>query len=85
MSIRNLPVILALLAGFVVCVVTFIYRYEGTSWLLLVFGAIVLFYILGLCLNKLFSVVLVVDEDEPEDNQEKEDTESEAEEDGEEN
>lgn len=85
MSIKNLPVILSLLAGFVVCVATLVYQYDGTSWLLLVLGALILFYILGLCLNKLFSVVLSVEEEEPDAEQEKEDTENEAEENGEQN
>ncbi len=85
MSFKNLPVMLSLLAGFVVCVVTFIYRYEGTSWLWLVLGALVLFYGLGLCLRKLFSVVLSVKEPEDEENMEneKKDAEKEAEDNGE--
>lgn len=85
MNFKNLPVMLSLLAGFVVCVVTFIYQYEGTSWLWLVLGALVLFYGLGLCLRKLFSVVLSVEEPEDEENMEneKKDAEKEAEDNGE--
>lgn len=58
MKFKNMPVILALAAGFIVCIVTFIYQYEGTSWLWLVIGTIILFYGLGLCLRKLFNVIL---------------------------
>lgn len=82
MKFKNMPVILALLAGFIVCVVTFIYRYEGISWLWLVIGAIALFYGLGLCLRQLFNVILSdeIPEEEGTDNTENEDAESEAEE-----
>lgn len=87
MKFKNMPVILALIAGFIVCVVTFIYRYEGISWLWLVIGAIALFYGLGLCLRKLFNVILAEEIPEEEnaddadvENTENEDTESEAEE-----
>lgn len=58
MKYKNLPAILALSAGFIVCIATFIYRYGGTSWLWLVIGAMVLFYGLGVCLRKLFNVIL---------------------------
>jgi phosphotransferase system glucose/maltose/N-acetylglucosamine-specific IIC component len=76
MSLKNLPVILSLLAGFVACIATFIYQYDGTSWLWIVIGALVLFYILGLCLRKLFFVVLAVkDEDEASEETESEDKE----------
>ncbi|MCM1468411.1 MAG: hypothetical protein NC086_09700 [Alistipes sp.] len=89
MKFKNMPVILALIAGFIVCMATFIYRYEGISWLWLVIGAIALFYGLGLCLRKLFNVILAeeIPEEEKEsdndadaENTENEDTESEAEE-----
>lgn len=58
MFLKNLPIILSLLAGFIVCVVTFIYQYEGMSWLWIVLGALILFYILGVCLRNLFTVIL---------------------------
>lgn len=79
MSIKNLPVILSLLAGFVVCVATFIYQYDGTGWLWILLGSMILFYILGLCLKRLYSVILSEEKKEalnPEN--EKEDTENEA-------
>ena len=66
MSFKNMPVILSLLAGFVACVATFVYKYDGTDWLWIVIGALVLFYILGLCLRKLFNVVLSVKDDDEE-------------------
>lgn len=78
MSIKNMPVILSLLAGFVACVATFVYQYEGTEWLWIVIGALVLFYILGLCLQKLFTVVLVVKDEDEEGNSEEGDEESEG-------
>jgi len=80
MKYKNLPAILALTAGFIVCVATFIYQYRGTTWLWLVIGAIVLFYGLGLCLQKLFNVILA-DETTENNNDENniEDTENEAE------
>lgn len=82
MKFKNMPVILALLAGFIVCIATFIYRYEGLSWLWLVIGTIVLFYGLGICLRKLFNVILSDDipDEEDADNTENEDAENEAEE-----
>lgn len=81
MKYKNMPSILALLAGFIVCIATFIYQYEGTTWLWLVIGAIVLFYGLGICLQKLFNVILAdeVTEEKKADNNENEDTENEAE------
>ncbi|MDD6571025.1 MAG: DUF2892 domain-containing protein [Thermoflexaceae bacterium] len=79
MSIKNLPVILSLIAGFVVCVATFIYQYDGTEWLWIVLGAMILFYILGLCLKQLYSVILSEKkEDAPNPDNEKEETENEA-------
>lgn len=86
MKFKNMPVILALTAGFIVCIVTFIYQYEGISWLWLVIGSIALFYGLGLCLRKLFNVILSDDVPEEEntdtdaDGNDKEDTGNEAEE-----
>lgn len=82
MKFKNMPVILALLAGFIVCIATFIYRYEGLSWLWLVIGTIVLFYGLGICLRKLFNVILSDDipDEEDADNTENEDAENGAEE-----
>lgn len=82
MKFKNMPVILALVAGFIVCIATFIYRYEGLSWLWLVIGAIALFYGLGMCLRKLFNVILSDDipDEEDTDNTENEDAENEAEE-----
>ncbi len=82
MKFKNMPVILALLAGFIVCIATFIYRYEGLSWLWLVIGTIALFYGLGICLRKLFNVILSDDipDEEETDNTENEDAENEAEE-----
>lgn len=82
MKFKNMPVILALLAGLIVCIATFIYRYEGLSWLWLVIGAIALFYGLGMCLRKLFNVILsddIPDEDDTK-NTENEDAANEAEE-----
>ncbi len=55
---ENLPVILSLLAGFIVCVAMFIYRYEGVGWLLIVLGTLIGFYILGALIKRLFKVVL---------------------------
>ncbi|MGN0161278.1 MAG: hypothetical protein ACI4AQ_07825 [Lachnospiraceae bacterium] len=75
MSFKNLPTLLSLTAGLLVCIVTFIYQYEGLTWLWLVLGALLLFYGLGLCLNKLFSVVLVEPKDEDEDTDEDSDGE----------
>lgn len=82
MKFKNMPVILALLAGFIVCIATFIYRYEGLSWLWLVIGAIALFYGLGMCLRKLFNVILSDDipDEEDTENTENEDAANEAEE-----
>lgn len=68
MKFNNLPIILSLIAGFVVCIATFIYGYDDISWILLVLLAIVLFYILGLCARKLFSVILKDDEGEEDGN-----------------
>lgn len=77
MKFRNMPVILSLLAGFIVCITTFVFKYDGTDWLLIVLGTLILFYILGLCLRRLFEVILSVEEkDEDVSNEEKEDTES---------
>lgn len=81
MKYKNMPAVLALSAGFIVCIATFIYHYEGTTWLWLVIGAIVLFYGLGICLQKLFNVILAdeVTEEKEADNDENEDTENGAE------
>lgn len=80
MFLKNLPTILSLLAGFVVCVTTFVYKYNGISWLLILSGTLLLFYILGLCLRRLFTVIL--SEEEQSDNttdEENEEMETEAE------
>ena len=55
---ENLPVILSLLAGFIVCVAMFVYQYEGVGWLLIVLGTLIGFYILGALIKRLFKVVL---------------------------
>lgn len=81
MFVKNLPLILSLLAGFVVCVATYIYQYSDTSWLWIVLGAIVLFYILGVCLRRLFTVILSENEQEDDTtDEEDEEMETEAEE-----
>ncbi|MGN0513524.1 MAG: hypothetical protein ACI4GD_04525 [Lachnospiraceae bacterium] len=64
MRFQNMPVILSLLAGFLVCIVTFYYQYDGVSWLWIELGTLVLFYILGQCLRKLFCVILEDKEEE---------------------
>lgn len=79
MSFKNLPTILALLAGFLVCIVTFLYQYQGVTWLWLVLGAILLFYGLGQCLKKLFSVILVEPKEEEEESDENSSQEGETE------
>lgn len=76
MKYENMPAIISLIAGLIVCIVTFIYKYDGISFLSILIGVLVLFYIIGLCLRALFNVVLKdpVEEDEsPEDEENKED------------
>ncbi|MCR5216833.1 MAG: hypothetical protein K6C69_07810 [Lachnospiraceae bacterium] len=56
--IANIPTILSLIAGFIVCVVTFIYGYNDISWMFILILAMLVFFIIGKLLVKLFDKVL---------------------------
>lgn len=79
MFLKNFPLILSLLAGLIACVVTFINEYSGIEWLLIVLGALLLFYIIGLCVRRVFAVFLA-EKEQPDDtiDEENEDMETEA-------
>lgn len=71
MKFRNLPAIISLISGLVVCIVTFICGYEVQSTLLILAIAMVLFYLIGLglrlLLNKAFEEFSAKKEEEEED------------------
>lgn len=58
MKFSNMAAILSLLAGFVVCVATFISGMDLMKSLIWVLAAIIIFYILGSSLRALFNVIL---------------------------
>lgn len=55
MKFRNLPAIISLISGLVVCVVTFICKYEIQSTLLTLAVVMVIFYLVGLGLKLLLN------------------------------
>lgn len=58
MKFSNMAAILSLLAGFVVCVATFISGMDLMKSLIWILAAIIIFYILGSALRALFNVIL---------------------------
>lgn len=58
MMFDNLPVILSLLAGLIVSVAMLIYQYDAVTWMLIVLGTLIVFYIFGACLKKFYKVIL---------------------------
>lgn len=69
MIFRNLPAIITLVAALVALVVTFIYKYELTKALIIVFGTAVVFLILGSIVRAILNHFLNPDKDKkPESN-----------------
>lgn len=77
MIFKNLPALMTLIAAFITCIVTFLYKYELTKALILILAASVVFYLAGLIIRSLLNRFMVEKDSD-------DDTDEEAQEAGEE-
>ena len=59
MIFKNLPALMTLIAAFITCIVTFLYKYELTKALILILAASVVFYFAGLIIRSLLNRFMV--------------------------
>lgn len=64
---RNLPAIITLLAGFITCIITIIYKYPLNIMLWILILVMTVFYIIGLSIRAVIIHFLEPKEDTPED------------------
>ena len=74
MIFRNLPALITLVAALVAWIVTFIYKYELTKALIIIFASAFVFCILGCRLGAFHNRFLNPDTDKKEKTEETEDT-----------
>lgn len=79
MIFRNLPALMTLIAAFITCIVTLLYKYELTKALILILSVTVGFYLAGIIVRSLLNRFMVHRE-EPEDDNEADGAEVETEE-----
>lgn len=81
MIFKNLPALMTLIAAFIACIVTFLYKYELTKALILILAASVVFYFAGLIIRSMLNHFMVekdsddTDEEAQEAGEEKEENE----------
>ncbi len=69
MIFRNLPAIITLIASLVALIVTFIYKYNLTKALIIVFATAIVFLILGNIVRAVLNRFLNPDKDEDKDSE----------------
>lgn len=63
MIFRNLPAFITLVAALVAWIVTFIYKYELTKALIIIFAAAIIFFIIGMIVRAILNHFLGSDKD----------------------
>ena len=74
MIFRNLPALITLVAALVAWIVTFIYKYEITKALIIIFASAFVFFIIGIIVRAILNRFLNPDTDKKEKTEETEDT-----------
>ena len=77
MIFRNLPALITLVAALVAWIVTFIYKYELTKALIIIFAAAFIFFVIGIIVRAILNRFLNPDTDKKvktEETEEAEDT-----------
>lgn len=74
---KYIPSIVMLLAGFIACIVTIIYKYQILEALIVILATLIIFYIIGIVIKALFNRFLIDKEiaDEETETSDKEATE----------
>lgn len=59
MIFKNLPALMTLVAAFIACIVTFLYKYELTKALILILAVSAVFYLAGLIIRSMLNRFMV--------------------------
>ena len=62
MNTKNVPAIIMLLAGAITSITTYLLHYELQKMMLILLGVLILFYIIGLIVKKIFDSFQLVEE-----------------------
>lgn len=74
---KYIPSIVMLLAGFIACIVTIIYKYQILEALIVILVTLIIFYIIGIVIKALFNNFLIDKESANEDTEASDEEEAE--------